>query len=82
MHDREDVNREIEGAREFRSWQLNREFSADGAAVVVRDRGLRRMRRCVLSRDRRAREVNFRARRVGVHVDLASKRSVRCVNRR
>jgi len=81
MHDREDVNREIEGAREFRSWQLNREFSADGAAVVVRDRGLRRMRRCVLSRDRRAKLMTLRAGRAGVHVAVASKRSVRCVHR-
>jgi hypothetical protein len=81
MHDRKDVNREIEGAREFWRWQLNREFSADGAAVVVRDSGLRWMRRCVLSRDRRAREVNFRARRVGVDLALANKRNVRCVNR-
>ena len=33
MDDRKYFDGEIEGAREFRSWQLNREFSADGTAV-------------------------------------------------
>ena len=49
MHDREDVDCEIERARKFRSWQLNREFGADGT-VVVRDGGMCRARLLGLSR--------------------------------